>query len=116
VIEKDIIRMLNNLMKNAVQSFTTQTNKTISVSCLNHEDYVVITIADNGKGMDTLVQENIFKPYFTTKSSGTGLGLAIVKSIVTENNGDISFESIAGKGTTFTLSFPLINDSDLITT
>jgi signal transduction histidine kinase len=58
--------------------------------------------------MSDQVQANIFKPYFTTKSSGTGLGLAIVKSIVNENNGEIGFRSMTGKGTTFTLRFPLL--------
>jgi signal transduction histidine kinase len=108
VVEKDIIRMLNNLLKNAVQSFTNQKEKLIKIDCHRSEGQVILTISDTGKGMSDQVQANIFKPYFTTKSSGTGLGLAIVKSIVNENNGEIEFRSMTGKGTTFTLRFPLL--------
>jgi signal transduction histidine kinase len=107
-VEKDMIRVMNNLIKNAVQSFTHQPNKEISIRCTTESGQVFISIADNGKGMDTETRQNIFKPYFTTKTSGTGLGLAIVKSIVVENNGHIRFISNPGKGTTFILSFPKV--------
>ncbi|MDP2721266.1 MAG: HAMP domain-containing sensor histidine kinase [Bacteroidales bacterium] len=107
-VEKDMIRVMNNLIKNAVQSFTNQPRKEITIRCTTESDQVIISIADNGKGMDLDTRQNIFKPYFTTKTSGTGLGLAIVKSIVLENNGQIRFTSNPGKGTTFTLTFPQI--------
>jgi nitrogen fixation/metabolism regulation signal transduction histidine kinase len=107
-VEKDMIRVMNNLIKNAVQSFTNQPRKEITIRCTTESDQIIISIADNGKGMDLDTRQNIFKPYFTTKTSGTGLGLAIVKSIVLENNGQIRFTSNPGKGTTFTLTFPQI--------
>ncbi len=106
-VEKDIIRVLNNLIKNAVQSFTDQTDKTIIITCSSDDNQVTISIEDNGKGISEEVQQNIFKPYFTTKTSGTGLGLAIVKSIVGENKGHISFISHPGMGTTFNMIFPV---------
>lgn len=112
-IEKDLLRAMNNLIKNAVQSFTSQSNKTIEITSTCVQNKAIITISDNGKGMDELTQQNIFKPYFTTKTSGTGLGLAIVKSIISENGGQISFTSSPGVGTTFTLIFPCIK-ADLI--
>jgi len=108
-IEKDLLRAMNNLIKNAIQSFTNQREKTIQISCTCELNKAIITISDNGKGIDTQTQQNIFKPYFTTKTSGTGLGLAIVKSIISENGGQISFTSKPGIGTTFKLVFPCVN-------
>jgi signal transduction histidine kinase len=108
-VEKDIIRVMNNLIKNAVQSFTDQANKTIKVSCQCQNNQVTISVKDNGKGISEEIQLNIFKPYFTTKTSGTGLGLAIVKSIVGENKGHITFVSHPGKGSTFKMVFPVVD-------
>ena len=51
----------------------------------------------------------IFEPKFTTKSSGMGLGLSIIKNIIENYNGTITVESRKGKGTTFTVSLPIIN-------
>lgn len=104
-IEKDLIRVMNNLIKNAVQSFTNQSDEIIRVLCTCENNRVIISISDNGKGISTEAQQSIFKPYFTTKTSGTGLGLAIVKSIMNENNGQISFISTPGEGSTFRLVF-----------
>ena len=111
-VENDMIRVMNNLIKNAVQSFSNQTEKIIAIICKSELDQLTISISDNGKGIDETAQQNIFKPYFTTKTSGTGLGLAIVKSIVLESNGRIWFTSKPGYGTTFTLSFPQLKKLD----
>jgi signal transduction histidine kinase len=50
---------------------------------------------------------NLFKPYFTTKSSGTGLGLAMCKDIIEKFNGKISFESVENVGTKFLIDLPI---------
>jgi len=70
---------------------------------------VKISIADNGKGIDSKSLEYVFKPFFTTKSQGTGLGLAISKRLVEQHNGgNITFENNpGGKGVIFTLTFPI---------
>src|SRR5262249_6132361 len=64
-------------------------------------EYVVVTVADDGKGMDTRTVARIFDPFFTTKQDGrgTGLGLAITQSILAQADGFIEVESTPGEGT-----------------
>ncbi len=69
---------------------------------------------DNGKGVSELNKARIFEPKFTTKSSGMGLGLAIIKNIIENYNGTITFESEEGKGTEFTVSFPITAEQEII--
>jgi len=74
--------------------------------------YAVISVSDNGLGMDQLVSEKIFEPFFTTKETGkgTGLGLAIVYGIITQHNGFIEVQSSVGQGTTIRAHLPLANN------
>ena len=70
-------------------------------------DYAVLTVSDDGHGIDPETQAHIFEPFFTTKGgAGTGLGLASVHAIVAQSAAHISVESQVGKGTVFTLYFP----------
>jgi two-component system sensor histidine kinase HydH len=67
-----------------------------------------ISILDRGAGIPKEHVENIFNPFFTTKSDGVGLGLAIVSKIVDEHGGSLRVESEAGHGSAFLVFFPLL--------
>jgi len=77
-------------------------------ACGNPElDLITIRISDNGPGIREENLENIFNPFFTTKSQGTGLGLAITHRIIEQHNGTIFVNSNVGNGTIFTISLPI---------
>ena len=73
------------------------------------KDEVVVTISDTGFGMNEDTVKKIFDPFYTTKDvgQGTGLGLSITHGIIEEHNGSVSVSSLPGKGTRFTISFPI---------
>jgi signal transduction histidine kinase len=102
---KSLMRIFNNLTKNAVQAMEGKSDKRIEVEIIPEENFITVRFSDFGKGIAPENKHSIFQPYFTTKSTGTGLGLAIVKNMMKEMEGTVDFESQAGKGTTFYLKF-----------
>lgn len=101
-----LIRVVTNLVKNAVQATTTVNDPNIIVAVKELHTEVEITVTDNGVGITKENEAKIFEPKFTTKSSGMGLGLAMVKNIMETYNGSITFTSEEGKGTVFKVIFP----------
>nr|WP_264617846.1 ATP-binding protein [Flavobacterium sp. 7A] len=105
-----LIRIITNLVKNAIQSIPEeQENKTVIVGIKSENNQVLITVEDFGIGIKPEDSARVFEPKFTTKSSGMGLGLSIIKNIIENYKGTIIFESIYGEGTRFTVSLPIIN-------
>ena len=98
-------RVLVNITKNAIDAMPKGGKLTITSKKTNGK--LEITFTDTGRGMQKDIFEKIWTPLFTTKAKGMGLGLPICKRIVEAHGGDISVESIVGKGTTFTVTIPI---------
>jgi len=102
-------QILLNLVFNAAQSFDSadESKNVISLSIASlRPDAVVITVADNGRGIAKEHLARIFEPFFTTKSKGTGLGLAICQTLANSLGSRLTVESEVGRGTKFALQLP----------
>jgi signal transduction histidine kinase len=105
-----LIRIITNLVKNAIQAIPDeQEEKSIIVAVKKQDNNVNISVKDNGTGIETENSAYIFEPKFTTKTSGMGLGLGIIKNIIENYKGTITFETAVGTGTTFTVTFPIVD-------
>ncbi len=98
-----------NLIQNAVHALEGRPEPKIHISTAQENGQIAVRISDNGPGIPKEIQSKIFDPFFTTKpvGRGTGLGLSIAYSIVQKHNGEISFETELGKGTTFIIRIPI---------
>lgn len=103
-------RILTNLITNAIQAIPTERKKKISIYLEHKYDLVILSISDNGIGISPEIEDKIFKPSFTTKSSGMGMGLSLVKNMVEAMNGKIFFTTKINIGTTFYVEFNCINN------
>jgi PAS domain S-box-containing protein len=106
-----IVQVFINLFINARQAMSD--GGRIKVFCNNvvddaGEEFVSISVRDEGGGIPAHVSKKIFEPFFTTKPNGSGLGLSIAKSIVEAHHGKISVESGEKIGTTFTILLPRV--------
>jgi signal transduction histidine kinase len=103
-----MVQVLNNLIKNAVQSFQNRGHGTIKVILEKNEQKsgVLISVVDDGCGIESENNKRVFIPRFTTKSSGSGIGLSLVKQIVENHGGEVYFSSKDGQGSVFTFSIP----------
>ncbi|HEX2936071.1 MAG TPA: ATP-binding protein [Bacteroidales bacterium] len=105
--KEQISRVFINLFKNAIQSVGKGVSPSILIDIQKDNYFVEVRIKDNGVGIPKEVQEKLFRPNFTTKSSGMGLGLAIVKKIIEDAGGIITYETAESIGTTFIIRLPL---------
>ena len=101
-----LIRVVTNLVKNAIQALEGVPNPKILVRVEELATMVSISVSDNGIGISDENKEKVFEPKFTTKTSGMGLGLAMVKNLVETYGGSITLASKRNKGTIFTVRFP----------
>ena len=121
-----LFRVFLNLMTNAIQSME-ETGGTLSVSMeivygnlLQHElnqdiiadEYILLTFADTGIGMEPAVLDRIFEPFFTTREvgKGTGLGLSVIHGIIKEMEGEILVSSRKERGSTFYVYLPVARE------
>jgi two-component system NtrC family sensor kinase len=104
-------QLLNNLLTNAIKYSNPGTS--ISVNLLENENQIILQISDEGLGIPAVDLPYIFDKFYRsgnvigTEIPGSGLGLAIVKSIVESHHGRIWVDSTVGKGSTFTIVFPI---------
>jgi len=101
-----LMQVLNNLYKNAIQAIPEGREGKISTRCYRRDGRVVVEIGDNGSGIPEEMREKVFVPNFTTKTSGSGLGLALSKNFVESAGGRLYFETEPGKGTHFFIELP----------
>jgi signal transduction histidine kinase len=109
VDKKQFQEVLFNLLRNAIHAIGASKG-TIVIASAAKENRVIINIRDTGEGIAEENIKELFKPFFTTKGpgKGTGYGLFVVRKIVEKNGGRIYLkETKVGKGTTFTLEFPI---------
>jgi nitrogen fixation/metabolism regulation signal transduction histidine kinase len=99
-------RVLANLCANAIEAARPGRAR-VHLGVARTRDRAVLTVADEGPGIERDLRERIFDPYFTTKGTGTGLGLAIVKKIVLQHGGEIQAGERPGGGASFTVALPL---------
>ena len=100
-----IEQVLINLIKNAIQAFDNQIDKRIILSAYDNDGHVIISVKDNGNGIDADALERIFVPFFTTKKTGSGIGLSLSRQIMRQHGGQITVKSKLGEGTEFLLRF-----------
>ena len=118
-----LVQILGNLVINARDAISGEGRITITTQNLTHRvltksdpegmgagDYVLLSVMDNGQGMEEDVMAHLFEPFFTTKEvgKGSGLGLATVYGIIKQNHGYISVQSELHRGTTFRLFVPRV--------
>jgi two-component system cell cycle sensor histidine kinase/response regulator CckA len=107
--ETQIHQVVINLCTNAWHALP-EHGGYIAVTLASLPRHVLLSVRDNGCGMDVPTMQRIFEPFFTTKEvgRGTGLGLAVTHGIVMAHSGTITVESAPGKGTALEISFPAI--------
>ena len=112
VIEK--IQSETGLAKDAIKEI--KRSGTIKISLFQTNDWILVQIEDDGKGVPPEISGKIFDPFFTTKDvgKGTGLGLSICQSIVSKHNGIITVESRLNdnKGAIFTIKLPKVKKEE----
>ena len=104
-----LVQVINNMISNAIQSYNGEPGKQIDFIIDKKGNNLIISVKDYGCGLSQKVQDKLFKEMITTKGkNGTGLGLYMSYSTIKAHyNGDITFETEEGKGTTFNIILPV---------
>lgn len=99
-------QVLINLIANASDALAARPEPSIEITVRKEGGLVHLEVADNGAGLTDEQQQNIFKPFYTSKQHGTGLGLVIAKKLLTRMNCSIGLTSISGQGTIIDIAIP----------
>ncbi|MEK6783191.1 MAG: HAMP domain-containing sensor histidine kinase [Bacteroidota bacterium] len=105
--EQLLIRVFSNIVLNALQSVQEGRPVKIEIATKVESGFCLVSIADNGNGIEAELLDKVFLPHFSTKKSGSGIGLAIAKQGIELGGGAIWFESHVGSGSTFYIRLPL---------
>lgn len=98
-------QVLINIFKNAIDALENRAKATIEIKAQRRNEKTIITVRDNGAGMDADTIDKVFIPFFTTKKSGTGIGLSLSRQIMKLHNGTLTLTSEEDKGTAVTLEW-----------
>jgi len=99
-------RLMTNVIQNGLEAMKGRTGR-FTIRTEVGEDFVRITVLDEGTGIPPERLDKLFEPYFTTKAKGTGLGLVIARQIVEDHGGRIEIRSVEGEGSTVEIQLPL---------
>ena len=104
-----LVQVINNMISNSIQAYHGESDKQIDLILKKENNCIDIAIKDYGEGLPEKVQQKLFKEMITTKGkNGTGLGLFMSYSTIRAHfNGNITFETEKGKGTTFHIVLPV---------
>ena len=112
--DKELLqKAVTNIVSNALQASSDNLKQEVIISLSEEQEFVLLSVSDNGFGIPVELQQRMFEPYFTTKSGGTGLGLVLARKTVEEAGGKIWFESKQNVGTTFFIRLPIYQSDSL---
>jgi len=101
-IEQVILNLINNASHSLQKNNSINKLITISLSCT--DDNAVVSVEDNGSGIEKTIKEKLFRPFVTSKEEGTGIGLVICRTIIEDHDGKIWADNIQDSGAKFSFS------------
>jgi signal transduction histidine kinase len=107
--EQLLTRIFSNVILNAMQSVEEGRMVNIDLTAKMEGNFCLVSIADNGNGIEDELKEKVFLPHFSTKKAGSGIGLAIAKQGIELSGGEIWFESNVAEGTVFYVKLPILS-------
>jgi signal transduction histidine kinase len=108
--ESQVKQVLINLIKNSTEAMESTEDPVLGIAVKRILDQMAIEVSDNGPGIPADVLEKIFVPFYSTKPDGSGIGLSLSRQIIRNHGGQISVKSKTGKGTTFSVTFPIADN------
>lgn len=106
--QESLIGALQNLIANAIEATEEVTaSSEVVVKIDKKENFLAVSISDNGPGLSDVAKEKLTEPFYTTKSNGTGLGLPVVNAVVRAHHGKLDFFNQSKGGACFVISLPL---------